>query len=178
MNGLSAGLDSPIRNGVIVSLAMVFALGAFLSGCQGSLFNLQGQNIQYADRVILKEGGQQTEQYRSDDLTVKYEYVRNGDSLKISGIVRFSNAMQSNFPTVNTFGLALVLADARGAVLAQQGLTTGYDMNAEEPLSFSRTMVVPARTALMAFSYGGRASSSGGTFGFGITEFWHDPVAR
>ena len=178
MNGLSAGLDSSLRNEVIICLAMVFALGAFLGGCQGSLFNAQGENIQYADRVILKEGGQRTEQYRSDDLTVSYEYVRNGDSLKISGIVRFSNALQGNFPIVNTFGLALVLADARGEVLARHGLTTGYDLNAEEPLSFSRTMVVPAQAASMAFSYGGRASSSGGTFGGGITEFWHDPVAR
>ena len=176
MDGLPAGLDSSKTNGLMIRLVMVLAVVAFLGGCQGSLLNVQGQNIQYADRILLKEGGQQTDQYRTDDLAIKYEYVRKGDSLTISGVVRFSNSMQGNFPTITTFNLALMLADAQGAILTQQGLTTGYDLNVEQPLTFSRTMVVPAQTASMAFSYSGMASG-GASFG-SPTAFWHDPIGR
>jgi hypothetical protein len=157
-------------------LWMVIAISPFLSGCQGSLFNVQGQTLQYQDRIMLKTGGEQSGKYKTDELTVDYVYVRKGDDLTISGTVRFNYSMQGNFSTVNTFSLALVLADTRGTILAQQGLTTAYDHSVTDPITFKTTMIIPYQTEIMSFSYTG-ASSGAGTSG-SPSAFWHNPAAQ
>jgi hypothetical protein len=158
------------------ALWMVIAVSPFLSGCQGSLFNVQGQTLQYQDRIMLKTGGEQSGKYKTDELTVDYVYVRKGDDLTISGTVRFNYSMQGNFSTVNTFSLALVLADTRGTILAQQGLTTAYDHSVTDPITFKTTMIIPYQTEIMSFSYTG-ASSGAGTSG-SPSAFWHNPAAH
>ncbi len=158
---------------IIMALLIACTL---LGGCQGALSNIQGQRIQYGDRILIKDGGQQTGEYRSEDLTVKYEYVRNGDSLKISGVIRFSNSVQGLFGTVRSFSLALVLADAQGLVLAQQGLAIASGQSVTEPLSFNKTIVVPPQTASMALGYNGVVSGTG-TDG-SPTALQHVPIGR
>jgi hypothetical protein len=161
-----------IKSGFI--LLMVFSVCGFLGGCQGSLFSVKGQSLQYPDRLPLKTGGEQSGQYKSDELTVDYRYVRNGDDLKISGTVRFNYSMQGNFSTVNSFSLALVLADAQGAILAQQALTTANNQPSADPLNFNTTIIIPYQTAIMAFNYAGAASGAG-TSG-SPSAFWHNPA--
>jgi len=176
MEGLQASFDFSDRKRLSIILFILLALSVFPSGCQISLFNVPGDSIQSDDRITLKARGLQSGQYLSDDISMTYEYVRTGDSLRISGVVRFSSSIQSLFPTVSTFNLALVLADARGIVLDQQGLTTGYDRSVGEPLSFVTTMIIPAQTTLMAFRYSGAAA--GKAKDGSSTPFWHDPVVR
>jgi hypothetical protein len=157
-------------------LFTALTLGVLLGGCQGSMLNIQGQSIQYPDRITLSERGQQSDQYRTEDLVVDYQYDRTGDNLKASGVIRFSTSMQGNFTTVSNFSFAVVLADAEGKVLIQQGLITANAQNIGEPINFSKTMAIPPQTKLMAFSYTGQVSGAG-TAG-SPTSFWHDPVAR
>jgi hypothetical protein len=155
---------------------MVIAASFLLVGCQGSLFNVQGQSLQYQDRIMLKTGGEQSGQYKTDELTIDYLYVRKGDDLSISGTVRFNYSMGGNFSTVNTFILALVLADARGTILAQQGLTTANDHGVTDPINFKTTMIIPYQTEIVSFSYTGAASGIGSAGS--PSTFWHNPAAR
>ena len=176
VNGSSVERKFPNRTGLGFVLWTVLALCAVLGGCQGSLFNVQGQSIQYPDRLALKTGGEQSGQYKADEITVDYRYVRTRDDLKMSGTIRFNYSMQGNFSTVNTFSLALVLADAQGTILAQQGLATAYDHKVGDPITFNTTMIIPSQTAIMAFNYTG-ASSGAGTSG-SPSAFWHNPAGK
>jgi hypothetical protein len=154
---------------------MILAVGVvLLSGCQASLFNVQGRNLQYQDRIMLKTGGEQSGNFKTDELTIDYVYVRKGDDLAISGTVRFNYSMQGNFSTINTFSLSLVLADTQGTILAQQGLTTAYDHRVMDPINFKTTMIIPYQTEIVSFSYTG-ASSGAGTSG-SPSAFWHNPA--
>ena len=155
---------------------MLCVLCIFLSGCQGTLGNVQGQTIQYSDRIVLQDGRQQSGEFRSADLTVNYEYTRNGDSLQISGVVQMNYTMQSLFLTLRTFNLVLLLADNQGKITAEQGLTTASAANVRAPMNFNKTIVLPSQTALMAFSYTGQVSGSGSDGS--PSSFWHDPVTR
>ena len=176
MNGSSVERKSPNSAGRGVVLWTIVALCLALGGCQGSLFNVQGKSIEYTDRLALKTGGEQSGQYKADEITVDYRYVRTGDDLKMSGTIRFNYSMQGNFSTVSTFSLALVLADAQGTILAQQGLATAYDHKSSEPVNFSTTMIIPRQTEMMAFSYTGAASGAG-TSG-SPSSFWHNPAGQ
>lgn len=176
MKDLKTVLQTSSRNRLSILLVAVVAFGAFLIGCQGSLNNLQGQDIQYGERIMLKEGGQQTGQYKSDDMTIDYQYVRTGDSLKISGVIQFSFTMQRMFLTLRTFNLSLLLADSQGKVLGEQILTIASAERLTSPQTFSKTLVIPPQTALVAFNYSGQVSGSG-TDG-SPTSFWHTPIVK
>ena len=169
-------LESSSRNRLSILLVAVVSLGAFLIGCQGSLNNVQGQDIQYGERIMLKDGGEQTGQYRTDEFTMDYQYMRSGDSLKISGVVQFSNSMRGLFLTLRTFNLTLLLADSQGKVLGQQILTIASAEKLASPQTFSKTIAIPPRTALLAFSYTGQVSGSG-TDG-SPSSFWHTPLVK
>jgi hypothetical protein len=176
VKGLREKFQSSSKSGLCVILGMVIAASSSLFGCQGSLFNVQGQSLQYQDRIMLKTGGEQSGQYKTDELTIDYRYARKGDDLTLSGTIRFNYSMQGNFSTINTFSLALVLADARGTILTQQGLTTAYDHSVTDPINFKTTMIIPYQTELMSFSYTG-ASSGAGSSG-SPSAFWHNPAVR
>lgn len=176
MFGFLSGFGFSRATKLSIILSAVLALGGLLGGCQGSLFNVQGQKLEAADRIAVQGGGPRTGQYRSPDLTLDYEYIRSGDSLKISGTIRFSTSFQGNFITVNTFNLSLMLADSQGTILAQDGLATAYNQGVADPVSFSKTSVIPASTASMAFQYSGSVAGSGKDGS--PTPFWHDPVGR
>jgi hypothetical protein len=152
-------------------LLTLSATVALLVGCQGSLFNVSGKSIPYNDRLALKTGGEQTGQYKADEFTIDYRYSRTGDQFKISGTVRFSYSMQGNFTTVNTFSLVLLLADGQGTILGQQPLTTAYDQDTRDPVTFEKTTTIPYPTAMMAFNYTGAASGEGGAGS--PSAFWH-----
>ena len=176
MKGLRKVVECLNSNRVSMVLFAVVALGAFVIGCQGSLNNVQGQEIQYGERIMLKEGGEQTGQYRTDDLTMDYQYTRTGDSLKISGVIQFGTSMRGLFLTLRTFNLTLLLADSQGKVLGEKPLTTASSEKLASPQTFSTTIVLPPQTALAAFSYSGQVSGPGKDGS--PSSFWHAPIAK
>ena len=161
-------------------LLPILVLGAFLGGCQGSLNNIpaqgQGQKLEDVKAILLGDTGRQTGQYRTDDLTVDWEYRRAGGSLQLSGVVRFSPALQNQIKFLGSFQLGLVLSDAQGNTLMDQGLTTAYGDSVSDPISFSTNLAVPPQAASMAFSYRGQAY--GGDGGLNPIQFYEYPVAR
>lgn len=152
------------------------AVSALVIGCQGSLFNVSGKSLQYNDRLALRPGGEQSGKYEADECTIDYLYSRVGDQLKISGAVRFTYSMQGNFTTIDTLSLVLVLADGQGTILAREPLTTAYDHDVRDPVTFDKTMTIPSSTAMMAFNYTGAASGEGGAGS--PSAFWNSPAVQ
>ena len=67
--------------------------------------------------------------------------------------------------------------DAQGNILNRAGLTGSANSDPDASESFAVTLVVPASTSSMAFSYQGLAresSEDGGASSF----FWHYPINR
>jgi hypothetical protein len=159
-----------------VALFMLFLPCAMLVACQGSRSNVQGQSINYTDRIMLKQGGEQTAQFQTEELTIDYQYVQTGNNLTITGKARFSNMMQGLFLRANVFHLSLVLADAQGKGLAEHPLATTNAQNVKEPIGISVTLALPPQAACMAFSYTGSVVG-GGTDG-SSTAFFHVPFAH
>jgi hypothetical protein len=68
---------------------------------------------------------------------------------------------RQTFAVVQTFQLSLVPADAQGNVLRQQAIASSYGSNVDDTINFDTMVDVPPQTASMAFTYTGRAYSSG-----------------
>jgi hypothetical protein len=157
-----------------VCLTVILA-GAFLAGCQGSLFTAKGHMLQAAEQIMISKAGQQSGQYTSDDLTMGYTYARTGDSLRISGAVQFASSVTGNFLTINTFELGLLLADAQGKILQQHGLTTALAANSSNPIDFSITLSLPPGCESMAFTYNFQATDPDERR---PSTFWQYPVSN
>ena len=93
----------------------------------------------------------------------------------MNGKVKFGSAINGNFMTVQTFDLGLLLGDATGKVLLQQGLTTAVEADVSSSQDFNATVILPPQAVSMAFSYNGVAYGGGGE---SPTSFWADPVER
>jgi hypothetical protein len=106
---------------------------------------------------------------------VDYKYKSDGGSLQMSGRVKFGSAISGNFQIVETFDLGLLLADAQGKILLQQGLTTAVANDVSQAVDLNTTIVLPPRATFMAFTYNGQAYGGGGE---SPTSFWADPVER
>ena len=161
-------------SGVLLTLLVV---GVFLTGCQGTMLSTsaKGQTIQPAAQIKLVKTGQQSGQFSDGYVTVNYQYIVSGGELQISGVVQFGSAISGNFLVVQTFDLGLLLGDATGKVLLQQGVTTAMEVNVSSSQNFNTTVVLPPQAATMAFTYNGSAYGAGGE---SPTSFWADPVER
>ena len=137
----------------------------------------QGKTLNPANQIALNAQGQQSGQFNAPDLTVNYTYVRTGGEMQLTGDVQFGMTIQANYSVVQSFQLGLALADAQGNVLAEQGVTTGFDNNVGDTINFSKSVVVPPQTASMAFTYTGQAYASG-RGGSDPTNFWFSPFTN
>jgi hypothetical protein len=156
-------------------LMSLMVMGAFLTGCQGSMLSGKGQTIQKSAQINLIKMEQQAGQFSDGYVTVNYKYNVAGGNLQMSGVVQFGSAISGNFLVVQTFDLGLLLGDTQGKVLMQQGLTTAVEANVSDSVNFNTTIFLPPQAATMAFSYKGQAYGSGGG---SPTSFWADPVDR
>jgi hypothetical protein len=161
-------------SGVLLTLLMV---GVFLTGCQGAMLSTsaKGQTIQPAAQIKLVKTGPQSGQFSDGYVTVNYKYTASGGDLQMSGVVQFGSAISGNFLVVQTFDLGLLLGDATGKVLMQQGLATAVEANVSSSQNFNTTVVLPPKAVSMAFTYNGVAYGAGGE---SPTSFWADPVER
>jgi hypothetical protein len=151
--------------------------GVYLTGCQGMKLSPTnvGQTIKPSARIGLVKTGQQSGQFSDGYVTVNYKYSAAGGNLQMTGVVGFGSAISGNFQIVQTFDLGLLLGDAQGRVLMQQGLTAATETNVSGSVNFKMPVVLPAQATTMAFTYNGMAYGGGGE---SPTSFWTDPVER
>jgi len=158
-------------------LLMLSVTGVFLTGCQGTMLGTsnKGQTIEKSAQVMLVKTGPQAGQFSDGYVTVNYKYTVSGGNLQMSGVVSFGSAISGNFLVVQTFDLGLLLGDATGKVLLQQGVTTAVEVDVSSSQNFNTTVILPPQAVTMAFTYNGVAYGAGGT---SPTSFWADPVVR
>lgn len=151
-----------------------FFVASAVSGCSRFLINYEGAKIKEGYAIAIETAGKQVGHYTTRDLTVDYEYQRKGDTLQISGKVRFADYLRRDYG-LRYFNLSLLLADQDNAIIENQALTSaGYG----GPITFNRTLNLPgeARTMVFAFTYTGEVM--GGGDGGGPYDFWEYPIVR
>jgi hypothetical protein len=124
----------------------------------------------------LAEGRGKRGTFQTRDLTVNYEYSRTGGQLLISGAIQFASSLQMGFSLVRGFHLGLLIMNAQGNILSNQGLMTISRRDPEKVSTFSTSMSLPPQASSMAFHYTGKATEGLPSRDGGVeTEFWHYP---
>ena len=164
------------RGGLLLAASIIV-----LAGCQGFLLTYKGAKIRSDSLIALAEGTQGSGLYRTEDVIIDYQWVRNGNELQFSGLVKFTSRMQNNFAMIPVFDLSLFFTDAEGIVLEQRYIAVPGNGEPNNPMRISEKLLLPPGTANMAFSYSGQARDSSGTGddnGGGDMPFWQVPIVR
>lgn len=160
-----------------IFILLFLTCGALLIGCATSSITGSGHQLQPAGRIPIVSGGQQSGVFNSDNLTMNYSYLRSSPTqLEINGTVTFAGSLLMNYSGVDYFDLGVIFADNTGTVIAQHDLSAGGSVNFTEgdssSLTFTNSLQIPARTAMMAFRYNGQVSGDVGD----PTDFFMDPI--
>ena len=166
---------------LVVSLVCVQA--ALSTGCSSLLLSGEGTRIRPGYEIPLTEENSKYGTYRTEDLSVQYQYSRAGNAFQFYGTLQFDNSLRYNFNVLRKFHLGLILADGQGNSVGTKGLVSTGHRGLDSALSFSSAFTLPEGTAFMAFTYTGSATEGGG-FRWdrdddGMdTEFWEYPVVK
>jgi len=176
------------NSSISASSAAIFLLFALLvcasTGCGTAILTpgYSGGKIKAGYQIPINPEGEQTAVYQTDDVSINYQYLRDGDGLKIAGTVNFGSGTQANFNYVDYFNLSLLLADSQGSIIAAKSLVSSNSVNLRSVNSrvlFNRDLNIPAEATFMAFAYTGQAGlGGGGSSGGGNSQFWEYPIAK
>ena len=164
------------RSGWLLALSIVL-----LTGCQGILLTYKGAIVREGYLIALTDGTQRSGFYQSSDLTIEYRWVRSGNELLLSGLVKFTPRIRNGFNLISYFNLSLFFTDAQGKILEDRRIGAPGSGDPNDPMHLSEKLLLPPGTANMAFSYSGQArfSGSGGKGdGGGDMPFWQVPIVR
>jgi hypothetical protein len=174
-------LDGWIRRGFmnfkkkIITVFTRFFLFLFLIvfvACAGSLDTYRGKTADPNSRIAL-HGGSHSGVWQTDDLKVKYSYLRKPNYLQISGEVALKDKLTDASDIVQEFFLEVNFLSAAGRALGTKELAIAGYREPQTKWDFDYNFELPAKTTAMAFSYTGQMGAGAGE---GLAEqFWHDP---
>lgn len=154
---------------------LIGVLPAFLIGCQSGFWNRVGMPVSPENRILLKQGGPEEGAFYTRDLLLVYHYVRDGDSLQMSGTVELRGSTQ-NFGWLHRLFVRAYFYGPDGRVLDSEPLLVRGRGRSEDTWNFSETLTLPPRTEGMAIGYSGHVR------GVGIDapswDFWETPFSE
>jgi len=159
----------------IITIFTRGSLFLFLSvfvACAAGLDTYQGKTADQNSRITLY-GGSHNGVWQTDDLTVKYSYLRKPNNLRISGDVALKDKLTDASNIVQDFVLEVNFLNAAGRALGTKELAIAGYRETPTKWDFDYNFELPARTTAMAFSYDGQMGAGAG--GGMAEEFWHDP---
>jgi hypothetical protein len=153
-------------------LSSVIAAALFIASPRVIAAGATTKTVSLEDRLSIvqpKDSGQ----WKSNDLTVEYSYVKDQGQINLSGTVRFASYLVLGYGHLDIFRLGAVFVDENGKVVQEVGLTT--DRDSFDPISFKQKINLPSNAVGIAFTYQGKATSGGG-MGAGPISFTFYPM--
>ena len=150
-------------------------------GCQTTMSLPVGKMVDQDYRIALQPGGPQAGTWDGMYLSIRYDYVRDGDRLNLKGKVKYANNIVYNYSLIQYFHVDVLFIDAQGKVLEMQPLaSTAFDSllpsGPDPSVSFKKDVILPLDTVAMAFSYKGQALEGEDGSGGDVKYFWEYPV--
>ncbi len=148
----------------------------FLHGCMGGMAGWKGHIVRKDNRIPIEEtdvkaGGI----WKTDDLSLGYEYLVRGDRIQLDGETTLMDKL-THFTTLDHLSIMVQFLDREGVVLGHEILyiSSSRTWIPIARLSFSRSFVLPSKTAFISFSYSGKVSDGIGDESIDW-NFWNTP---
>jgi hypothetical protein len=165
----TAGKNQKRSRAVLAGL-LLLALG--VAGCTTMYRSDIGRQVPSGDWVIIKEGGPYAQTFRTGDMTVKYQYWKAGNQLKVMGTADIK------YESVNALTFHLYFLDGQGRVIAVHDFFSFLDHSdfvvfKSNARRYHRDFTIPGGAAAYAVGYSGE---TGRTADQPDVEFSYSPL--
>ena len=135
----------------------------FIFACAGNLANNRGAWVKEQNRISLLEQGPHKGHWKTRDISIEYEYRKETDNFKISGMVELAHYIKGGYNTLEYLYLYVYFLEADGIVLEArtQTLASRRWLITLEKMSFKNSSELPKGTVAIAFGYRGKVSEGG-----------------
>jgi len=141
--------------------SMILLIGLMI-GCQSVLDPYTGKVVNEDSRIPLAEGGPYEGVWKTSDMSFQYSYVKDSDSLKISGNLALLVASCHRFAILDSLFVRINFIDAEGKLIQSKVLWSTVSSNYSYEWKIGeRGVELPPDTAAIGFSYIGRLKEAG-----------------
>lgn len=147
----------------------IFGLLFFLiicSGCVPMSEQFVGNRIAAAPTATLVADGSGADSWKTFDVVIDYQYVRNGDLFEVSGSARLSDFYPIMYNQLIDLKVYLFLVNDRGRVLAPSLIARSLNVDINQQLQFKLSLRLPPGTSQISFGYDGRVTAEEGNHSF------------
>ncbi len=133
------------------------------NGCNGRLFSYKGATITQQDHIVQLQQGDQKGVWKTNELSLNYNYRMTPENLKVSGTVNLVGGFAIGFSSVERLVVQLLFLDDQGTVIDNVILYSADSHHSTQyiPMNFDRTIPIPANAHAISFSYDGELMDAG-----------------
>jgi hypothetical protein len=158
----------------ILTICVSFIAGSLFLACNNKILSYRGRWVEEADRIALQDGGPHKGSWQTGDVIIEYEYVKDAQSLQISGVVELSDHLKNGFSTLEYMHINVISLE-NGFVLDSKDIKTfGYlrDIDLLGKMNFETRLELSEGAVAVAFSYSGTVMEGSGRADW---SFWKVP---
>lgn len=148
----------------------------------GSIFrSYKGLTVPAENLIALQNEGPHEGSWQTEDVSINYQYTKDVDNFKISGLIDFDESLKANYNRLDDFMLRIYFVNSENKIIGNLPVSPFTFFDRIEETSFKRNVVLPPDTHAMVFSYSGSVSEGGsakgrqGEGGGGGWNFWKLP---
>jgi hypothetical protein len=144
------------------SICIMIASG-IISACCPGLFTYNGNKVTQQNRMIPLKPGEQQDVWKTNELSVTYQYQMTPEALKITGTTDLVGGFKLGFSQIHRLSVYLLFLDKQGIVIESPLIySAGMERSIDTiPMNFERTIPVPEGTQAISFAYDGALTDGG-----------------
>jgi hypothetical protein len=136
----------------LIKAMFILILTAFtLLGCRGKLFSYNGDKVTQQDRMVQLKDGDQTGEWKTSELEIKYQYHMFPETLKVAGSI----VLVGGIRYFSHLAVYLLYLDNEGIVIENSLIYAGenYRPIVTLPMDFEKKIPIPGGVRTISFAY-------------------------
>lgn len=160
-----------IKSAICITIA-----ASIISACSPIMFSYKGNQVTQKNRLILLKQGEQQGVWKTNELSVTYQYQMTPEALKFSGTTELVGGFAIGFNRIKRLAVYLLLLDKQGIVIESPLIYSAMSRAINTfPMDFERAIPVPEGTQAISFAYEGELTLSSGSEGGISQSIWYSP---
>lgn len=127
-------------------------------GCVTTAEMYRGNSVSPEQVVVIQDRTPHKNSVADSDITIDYEFVRDGEILQLSGNAVLAERYHQSDTRLRYMSLFLFFVDDNSRVLETISLADALTNSSNERLEFSRSLKVPAEAVGISFGYNGEVA--------------------
>jgi hypothetical protein len=157
----------------IKAIICIMITACMVSACSPELFTYKGDKITQKNLKALLKEGDQNGVWKTNELSITYQYQMTPETLKISGTTELLGGLATGFDQIKQLAVYLLFLDNQGVVIESALVySTANNRTVDEiPMVFEKSIPIPDGARTISFVYNGELTGLGGSYSIGLSTY-------